>query len=363
MFTPKYRITNALLKSIGSVEASKEVVDNAALVPSWEAKFREDAVVRSVHHGTHLEGNDLTLEQAEQVMKVEGVTEPGAVAEQAGITAKDRDIQEVMNYRSVLQWINDWGQKKSSVEYTQEMLRTLHRLTVNQLVSSDQVGEYRTRQVVVRSVDTGEVVYRPPVSVEVPHHLQRFFEWLNSEKAKEMHPVLRAGVTHYELVRIHPFSEGNGRTARAMALLVLYAEGYDVKRFFSLEEYFDKDIEGYYNALLSVQKNEEQDMTPWLEYFSFGLAVELDRVKQQVMKLSQDVKLRSKLGTQVALSERQIILLELLQKSGELTTVEANKALPLVSTDTILRDLKDLIVKGVIKKHGVTKGVTYRLVE
>ncbi len=363
MFVPKYGITNTLLKSIGSIEASREVIDHAPLVPAWEAKFREDAVVRSVHHGTHLEGNDLTIEQAEQVMKVEGVTNPEEVAKQAGITARDRDIQEVLNYRSVLSWINDWNKEKTPEIYNQEVLKSLHSLTTQQLIPPDQVGEYRTRQVVVRSVDTGEVVYRPPVSVEVPYNIERFFEWLNSEKSKEVHPVLRAGITHYELVRIHPFSEGNGRTARAMALLVLYVEGYDVKRFFSLEEYFDRDIEGYYKALLSVQKSEDQDMTSWLEYFSVGLSIELDRIKQQVLKLSQDVKLKTKLGTQVALSERQIILLELLQKNGQLTTIEANQALPLVSTDTILRDLKDLITKGVIKKHGVTKGVSYRLSE
>lgn len=362
MVQPKYRITNALLKSIGLIEASKEVIDNAPLVPAWEAKFRHDAVVRSVHHGTHLEGNDLTLEQAQQVIQVEGETEPNAVAQMAGVTAKDRDVQEVLNYRSVLQWINDW-KAGDGLAYSQETLKALHSLTVQQLIAPEQVGEYRRQQVVVRSVDTGEVVYRPPVSVEVPYNIDNFFSWLNSDEAHDIHPVIRAGITHYELVRIHPFSEGNGRTARAMALLVLYVEGYDVKRFFSLEEYFDKDIEGYYNALLSVQKSSDQDMTSWLEYFSYGLAIELDKIKQQVLKLSQDVKFKSKLGTQVALSERQIILLEILHDQGELTTIEANKALPLVSTDTILRDLKDLIAKGVIAKKGVTKGVTYRLSE
>ena len=140
----------------------------------------------------------------------------------------------------------------------------------------------------------------------------------------------------------------------------LQGRKYDIRRFFSLEEFYDKDAYSYYENL---HKASDGDLTSWLEYFSYGLSVELDKIKQQVLKLSQDVKLKTKLGAQVALSERQIILLELLQKNGELTTIEANKALPLVSTDTILRDLKDLIIKGVIKKQGVTKGVSYRLNE
>ena len=374
MYTPTFRISNNLLKYISRIEACKEVIDNAPLVPSWEAKFRQEALVRSIHHGTHLEGNELTKEQTEKIVQVRG-DDPEQAAEQAGVFAKERDVQEVLNYRAVLEWIDaqDLGMSEDKKErgkeivkhpeYTEDMLRALHSLVVSRVIPDENVGVYRTKQVVVRSVDSGEVVYRPPLSVDVPQFIEEFFEWLNSQEAQDIHPVLRAGIVHYELVRIHPFIEGNGRTARAMAMFVLYSEGYNVKRFFSLEEYFDADIEGYYNAILSVQKSENQDVTYWLEYFSYGLAVELDRIKQQVLKLSQDIKLKSKLGKQVALSERQIILLEILQQKGELTSAEANEALPLISTDTILRDVKDLITKGIIRKHGVTKGVRYILNE
>ncbi len=155
--------------------------------------------------------------------------------------------------------------------------------------------------------------------------------------------------------------EGNGRTARAFATLVLYNAGYDFKRFFSLEEYFDSDVDAYYQALLSVQQSSDQNLTYWLEYFAYGLALEIDKVKQKVLKLSQDLKIQRELGQQVALSERQIILLEVLQNQGHITSDDAQKALPNVSVDTILRDLKDLINKGVVQKHGVTKGVSYTL--
>lgn len=366
MYKPKYSISNNLLKYIGRIEACREIITNAPLVPAWEARFREDAVVRSIHHGTHLEGNEITKEQAERLVRLEvkDGEQAGQAAQDAGIYARHRDIQEVINYRSVLEWIDthaSGGRGKSL--YAEETLKKLHALVIQNLDAGEQQTGYRTQQVVVRSVDTGEVAFRPPLSPDVPFLIEEFFTWLISSDAQDIHPIIRAGIIHYELVRIHPFADGNGRTARATAMLVLYSEGYDVKRFFSLEEYFDKDVQEYYRAILSVQQNDAQDMTYWLEYFSYGLAVELDKIKDQVLKLSQDVKLKNKLGNQVALSERQIILLEILQKQGQITTSEANEALPMISTDTILRDIKDLIEKGIIQKHGVTKGVMYRLAE
>ncbi len=366
MYTPRYTISNNLLKYIGRIEACREIILNAPLVPSWEAHFREDAVVRSIHHGTHLEGNEITKEQAERLvhLEVEKNEDAGQVAQDAGIYAKHRDVQEVINYRSVLEWIDQHaiGDEKKRL-FTLENLKKIHAIAMDKLMDTDAAHQLRTQQVVVRSVETGEVVFRPPVSLDIPFLLEEFLTWLNSKDAQEIHPVIRAGIVHYELVRIHPFVDGNGRTARAMAMLVLYAEGYDVKRFFSLEDYFDKDIQEYYRAILSVQQNTERDATYWLEYFSYGLAVELDRIREQVLKLSQDIKLKNKLGTQVALSERQIILLELLQANGQITTTEANAALPMISTDTILRDIKDLVEKGIIRKFGVTKGVVYKLSE
>lgn len=363
MFTPHYIITNNLLKYIGRIEACKEVIANAPLVPAWEARFREEARVRTIHFGTRIEGNDLTKEQAAILVQSAGTGPAGEVGAQVGVIARDRDIQEVLNYRQVMNWIDEWGNYSGKpILYTEHMLHTLHALTTQNMLDASQVGKYRSQQVVVRSATDGSIVFRPPAHIDIARLVTNLITWLNDAKAKEVHPVLRAGITHYELVRIHPFIEGNGRTARAMALLVLYAEGYDVKKLFSIEEYFDRDIDGYYKAIASVQHSPTSDMTYWLEYFCFGLAIELDRVKQQVLKLSQDAKLKDKLGgVQIALSERQIAILELLNEKGNATTADVNKILPMISPDTILRDLKDMMKKGLIKKEGVTKGVVYYL--
>jgi Fic family protein len=365
MFKPKFDISSNLLTYISAIESAKALIDHSPLVPAWEAKFKKDAMARTIHFGTKIEGNDLTQEQAQRVVRLDTVDDPEEAAKRTGIIARERDVQEVINYRNVVKWIDEQDPELSADLCSEETLKQLHSLTMQNLLVDDEIGQYRRKQVIVKGAGdhSGQVVFRPPVSVEVPYLIEDFFAWLNSAEAKKMHPIFRAAITHYQLVYIHPFIEGNGRTARAMATLVLYATGYDFKRFFSLEEYFDTDVESYYSALQSVQQNEDADMTYWLEYFCYGLAVEVEKVKEKVLKLSKDLKMKRDLGRQVALSERQIVILELLQEQGKITSGDAQEMLPNVSVDTILRDLKDLIEKGVVKKHGITKGVTYSLKE
>jgi Fic family protein len=366
MYEPQFQISNNLLSYISAIESAKAVIDNSPLVPAWEAKFRDEALARSVHYGTRIEGNDLSAAQAGQVLSLEKIDNVQSVLDQTGIIARERDIQEVINYRNVLAWIDQQPLLKKSQNQEDSLLNLatlnlLHRLTMNNLLEEERIATLRDKQVIVRGARDGQVVFRPPVAAEVPFLLDDLFTWLKGEDSQNLHPILRAAILHYQLVYIHPYVEGNGRTARAFATLSLYESGYDFKRFFSIEEYFDSNVDAYYQALLSVQQNAKQDLTYWLEYFTYGLALEIDKVKLKVAKLSQDLKLKRELGQQVALSERQIILLELLQNQGTMTSDDAQKALPNVSVDTILRDLKDLIAKGVVKKHGVTKGVSYSL--
>ncbi len=364
MYEPRYIITHGILKNVGLIEASKAVIEHAALVPAFEARFRQEALNRAVHHGTRLEGNELSFEQAEKVIESNELqAEPAAV--RAGIVGRDRDVQEVINYRRVMEWISELAENSSSiVQPSEKILSDIHSMTSYRIMPLEQRGTLRTVPVVVKNSKTGEVTFRPPEPAEVPYQLEEFFEWLNSPSGKEHHPVLRAGIAHYELVRIHPFLDGNGRSARAMTMLILYLEGYDVKSFFSLEEYFDRNPREYYQALQSVGEADSYDLTYWLEYFTHGLAVELDKVKLQVLKLSKDAQLKDKIGKQVALSERQIKILETMQKQGGTAiSQDLQDVLPMISVDTILRDIKDLIDKGLIVKKGKTKGAYYEMVE
>ncbi|KKR55821.1 MAG: hypothetical protein UU05_C0011G0013 [Candidatus Curtissbacteria bacterium GW2011_GWA1_40_47] len=368
MYQPKFTITNNILKSIGKIEACRELIENAPLVPAYEAKFRQEAIIRTVHHGTHIEGNP--LDTGEVVAVLEGKE----------VEARDRDIQEILNYRNVLKFIDrkqtgkhsrsapgrNFAHSGSEVrpsKILQRDLLAIHKLTVEKILRWDAAGKFRKTQVVVKNSKTGQVSFIPPKANLVVGLTGDFFDWLNSDNSQSIHPVLAAGITHYILVYIHPFIDGNGRAARALASMVLFSRGYDIKKFFSLEEYFDKNAHRYYKTLQEVsnQKAEslsQRDLTVWLEYFCEGLAEELARVKEKVQKLSLDIRLKGKTG-QIVLSERQVKLVEYIETYGSISNRQWRSLLREYSDDTILRDLKDLQKKGLIKKKGSTKGAVY----
>ena len=355
MYEPKYNITNEILSNIGLIEAAKEVIENSPLVPIYEARFVKDAILRTVHHGTHIEGNDLSLNEAKKVMEGEPVV------------ARDRDVQEVINYREVIDCLDGMVPKTGETNflYQQAMLKQINSIACNRIIVDYQVGDYRKTQVVLKNSLTGEIVFRPPKAIEVPYLLEDFFAWLNSPSGKRTHPVLRAGITHYVLVAIHPFIEANGRTARAFTTLVLFAENYDIKRFFSLEEYFDKDASRYYSSIMEVDKRDsdltKRDLTIWLEYFTQAMAIELTRVKEKVKQLSFDLKVKGRMEGQINLNERQTKLMEYIQEKGSISLTEARKITPNYSPDTLTRDFNFFVDKGLVHKEGKTKAARYVL--
>ena len=348
MYQPKYTITNGILQNIGKIEGSRAIILSAPLVPAWEARFREEAMFRTVHYGTHLEGNELNFSEAVNVLegkKVEG---------------RDRDVQEVLNYRQVLKYIDDIKDRREFKIGEEDILK-VHKFTVERILEKEQSGVYRSSAVVVKNSQTGEISFRPPPAIEVPYLTEEFLRWLNSKETRELHPVIQAAITHYELVRIHPFVDGNGRVARAIATLVMYLQDYDIKRFFSLEEHFDKEPAEYYAALQEVSKA-ENDLTPWLTYFTKMLDAELLNVRKKVERLSVDMRIKEKLGgKQISLNERQMRIMEYVQKVGYIENRTFRELLPKVSDDTILRDLKVLITEGILKKEGITKSSRYVL--
>jgi len=349
MYSPKYLITNKILKNIGVIEASKEVIENAPLVPSYEKQFQTDAIARTIHHGTHIEGNELNLLQTKKILEGQEVY------------GRPRDIQEIINYRNVMTLLDELVYKKG--ELNLDMLLDIHRATVEKIVAVEKIGVLRTTQVIIKEEGTEKIVLKPPPFVEIPYLLEDFFAWLNSDLVKEIHPVLRASIAHYVLVAIHPFVEGNGRAVRAFTQLLLMKEDFDIKRFFSLEENFDSDLASYYDALFLVDKESQnivaRDLTPWIEYFTQVVAIEMSKIKEKVRKLSLDTRLKVKFGEQIALSERQMRLMEYIADQGGAPMPELKKLIPMVSEDTILRDLKGLQNKNIIKKEGSTKSARY----
>ncbi len=361
----KFNITNKVLVAVGEIEVAREIIDGAVLVPEWEIKFREDALIRTVHFGTHVEGNDLSKEQALKIVRDDPARDEKAeeVAKRIGVVARERDVQEVINYRNVVRFVDQLvrlGDKRKGFEYGEREFSQLHSLAMEKILPPNELGVYRKMPVSVRGPRHGEIVGRPPLPIEVPYQMDDFWTWLRGVGKNEVHPVLLSGIVHFELVRIHPFIEGNGRVARAFSALLLSSFGYDVKRFFSVDEHFDNDVTKYYQKIASVEKTGE-DLTEWLEYYTGVLASEMSEIKERVKRLSMDARYKKSGGKQIALSERQIALMEVLQVREKVTMKEVREVLPMVSDDTILRDLNGLVKKKLVKKLGKTKGVRYIL--
>ncbi len=376
MYQPKFTITPAILNHIAKVEAARAIINQAPLVPAFEKQFHQEAIIRAVHYATRLEGNDLTYQEVARVIEGEKVV------------AQGREVQEVINYRNVMDYLEELltryqenlplpGEKidprekirqaqKAPFFYSEEIFRRIHQLVVEKIIPERDAGRYRQAQVALVNTKTGTPVFRPPPAVEVPFLVREFFVWLNDHQARELHPVIRSAITHYALVAIHPFIEGNGRTTRAMATLVLMTEGYNIKGLFGLEEYFDRNAELYYGTLqkVSLQKASlpKKDLTPWVEFFCQALSVELGRIKEKVEQLSSDIRLRQRLGgQQIPLTERQIKLIEYIREFGGLRIADARELFPMISEDTIWRDLKKLIDQKIVVKKGSTKGAYYTL--
>jgi len=336
VFQPKFKYTHRTVNNLTKITQAREVILNAKIIPKWEISLRREALIRSAHSSTAIEGNKLTLEEVSQL----------ALGRKIMATRKEK--QEVLNYLNVLQNIQDY---QNDGKVTEKLLLKLHKdITKETLDLPSDEENYRKVQVVVGNKFTGEVVFTPPKTEKVPQLTKALLEWINQEI--ELHPVLIAGLSHYEFVRIHPFVDGNGRTARALATLILYIRDFDIKRFFTLDDYYDSDRKAYYAALKSVDKN-TLDTTQWIEYFTDGVLISINGVKKKILSLS--IK---KSGPQIALTKKQMKIMEKIVTNGRITSKEIQEMFK-ISRQAVHKELKKMIELSVMEPRGEGKAVYY----
>ena len=346
MFRPNFTITNKILNHIADISASREVILNAPLLPKWEVKLRKEAILKMTHHSTSIEGNRLTMEEVNRLLRGED------------IAAWEKDKKEVLGYVKVLEYIDKLGEKGAD-NITEDIILEIHRLNTRGILTDSEAGHYRKVEVAVVN-GLGRVTFQPPEASQVPSLMHDFVAWLNGKEAKELYTVLVSGIAHYEFVRIHPFVDGNGRTARALATLILYLRGFDTKRFFALDDYYNEERSRYYAALQTVDP-QTINITQWLEYFTEGVAVSMGRVKQAILDLSVDLRLKEQRG-QIYLNDRQMKILKYLQTNPRITISEIQKMFDKkISRDTANRDLKPLLENKVVKRIGKGRAIYYEL--
>jgi Fic family protein len=345
MFVPKYNYTHKIVSLLTRIAAAREMIIHSPLIPRWEVSLRRDAIIRSAHSSTSIEGNNLSLEQVSDL------------AAGRKIMAGRKDKQEVLNYIKALEKIESLLPGKQFSESAVRHIQLM--LTNNTLDDPNDCGVYRSERnkyVVVGNRLTGEISFRPPSNQELPGLMADYVQWLNSSSARELDPVIMAGIAHYEFVRIHPFVDGNGRTARVIAALTLYIQGFDTKQFFCLDDYYDLNRKEYYRALRTVDPL-KRDITRWLEYFIEGLAVSIMAVRERVARLSNEC-LRAKNKGQIALTERQMRVVESINLSGKITVAEVAKMF-MISRQAALKEIGKLVELAIIKREGDARASIY----
>ncbi len=342
---PQYRLTNRILSGIAKVERSQGALDVSPLLPTYERELQSETIVSTIYSSTHIDGNLLGKSNVKKIIGGQPVT------------AKQRDMQEIFNYWQMLHYL-DRVYSDPSRPFNDVMIREFHRVLMKDLLPGEQLGAYRQVQNYIVDAKSGKTVYIPPPAKNVPKLMLSAADWLSNVNRENCHPIIKAGLAHYLLEGIHPFIDGNGRVGRVTTMFLLYRDGYDTRKLFSIEEYYDQHIKDYYEVLQSVSLN-RGDATVWLEYFVDGFAHQIEEVANKVKEYVHGEKERLK-TSKPELNKRQYSGIRLLQKQGTLTASEYAKRFN-ISKRTANYDLADLVAKNMLIMEGESRSAHFKL--
>jgi Fic family protein len=272
MFKPKFRFSGKIIAGLMKIEAVKGRFELLPVTPRLLAALRHSARLRSTHYSTMIEGNRLSEAEVAQV-----------VAGGGAVKGNQRDEAEVLGYYVALDELERMAERTSAL--SEDTIKKLHALVMGSGRKRVTPTPYRTAQNVITQTATGRIIYLPPTAHDVPVLMASLIQWLADAEKKEIPCPVRAAVAHYQFATIHPYIDGNGRTARLLATLVLRLGGYGLKGVYSLDEYYAKDLQGYYNAITVGPSHNyyigraKADITRWVEYFIQGMAMSFEAVK------------------------------------------------------------------------------------
>ena len=334
IWQPKYSISPELAHRLMEIESARSAVEHITLPPAIEAELRQRARIRATHYSTRIEGNRLTLEEAEQVILEKNVA----------IQGRERDVREVRNYWNALIRVEDWAAQGKPL--SEDLIRRLHALVEYGLRAKPT--PYRDGQNVIRDSFSGQIVYLPPEAKDVSALMANLVNWVNQAEKDKIPVPLIAGLAHYQFVTIHPYYDGNGRTARLLATFLLHRGGYGLNGFFSLEEFHARDLDNYYAALAVhphhnyYEGREEADLTPWLVYFIDLLAHVFTLAKEEALRL-KEAPLNPEPDALRRLDHRSRIVLGLFARQETITAALVAETLGL--SDRMARNLMQEWVK------------------
>src|SRR3954467_8416031 len=273
----RYTLTPDIARRLMEIEAARAVVEQIPLPPAVQSEIRNRARLRSTHYSTRIEGNRLTLAEAEQVL----------TGRKVPFHSRERDVEEVRSYWKALLRVEEWAAR--GAELTEEPIQRIHSLVEGRARPSP----HRDGQNTIRDSETGALVYLPPEARDVPALMAGLVAWIRQAEEERLPPPLIAGLAHYQFVTIHPYYDGNGRTARLLATFLLQRDGYGMDGLFSLEEEHARDLTACYRSLAIhphhnyYEGRNAADLTPWLEYFLEVLATVFTATREEIVRMSR----------------------------------------------------------------------------
>lgn len=312
-FNPKYIVTAQMLKNLGRIELVKQSFETQPLSPQLLHSLRETAKVTSVHYSTYIEGNKLTFNEVSEAIQGKKLLQ------------KERDEKEVKAYYKAWNAMEQAVQKHQS--FDEVLIGQLHTLVEGE----NKEIPYRDCQNAIYDSETGAKIYLPPEFKDVPNLMKDLCAWV--EASKNLPVPLIAGIVHYQFVTIHPYIDGNGRTARLLTSFIMRSGGYDLKGIYSLEEYYAQNLSAYYDALQTHPHHNyyygrhEADITSWLEYFINGVAEAFEKVNKQAIKQTTQGFTADKSPLIRELDIKQRKVLELFAEFKEVDSLQISEAL------------------------------------
>lgn len=273
----KYRYRKATVRErLAELDQRRWLFTNMPLDPTHAQWLRRRAWVRTIHGTTRIEGNTLSDIEVEALL-----------TDAAAGRVSDREAREIIGTREALELVDGLvGQSKVGID--QQVIREIHRRVLWGQSPLLTPGEYRRGENRVVDPDETTVVTTPP-SGDVPSLMNELGSWLANE-ASGLDAPSSAALAHLELVAIHPFNDGNGRTARAISRLILARHGYGFDGLVSLDARLDLDRAAYFGAIRSALGRSYEpgyDATPFVRYFVDSLVQAADHVLERVRGLGQ----------------------------------------------------------------------------
>ncbi len=272
----RYRLRGrSLAKPLAELDKRRWLFDNLPIDPTHAEWMRRRAWVRTIHGTARIEGNTASDVEVEALLAGEGKTR-----------VSDREAREIIGTRDALTLVDELAGR--GLVPDEAVIRELHRRVLWNQSPLLTPGEYRRGENCV--VDAaGNPIFSTPPSGDVPELMREFAAWLATAPKRHDPPVV-AGLAHLEFVAIHPFNDGNGRTARAIARMILVRHRYALGGLVSLDAQLDLDRTAYFAAIrdsVGQAYAPGYDATPFVRYFVTSLTWSADHVLARLRGLGE----------------------------------------------------------------------------